>query len=85
MQHGAVESVEDSDHSTVAGNENLLSVVAEFDSSPFTRSAEPSPKGSEGDLKAQRSTRTDDAGHDTTSIAPGSQQEHEDLRRNPTD
>lgn len=53
MQRGAVESVKDTDHPPVAGNEDLFAVVTEFDSSPFTHTVEPSLKGSKGALETQ--------------------------------
>lgn len=50
VQHRSIKSVQDTDHSSVAGNENLFPVVAEFDSGPFTDPAEPCLKGSKGAL-----------------------------------
>lgn len=50
MQHRSIESIQDADHSSVAGNEDLLPVVAEFDSGPFADTAESGLEGSKGTL-----------------------------------
>lgn len=50
VQHRSTKSIQDTDHSSVAGNENLFPVAAEFDASPFTDTTEPRLKGGKGPL-----------------------------------
>lgn len=73
MQHGTVKSVQDTDHSPVAGNENLFPVVAEFDSSPFTHTAEPCLKGGKGALQTERTITLNGINNDVTIIGTQTQ------------
>lgn len=54
MQHRSTESIQDTNHPSIGGNENLFPIVTEFDSSPVTDTTKPYVKGGKGTLFTER-------------------------------
>lgn len=54
VQHRSIESIEDTNHPSIGGDENLFPVVTEFESSPVTDTIKPRLKGGKGTLLTER-------------------------------
>lgn len=54
MQHRSIKSIQDTNHPSIGGNENLFPIVTEFESSPVTDSTKPRLKRGKGTLFTER-------------------------------